>query len=311
MSNYSYLIIDSTDFINKIQDFISEGTTLLERNIGTEEEFANFRSENDKWEKDIEDILTSSFAEKANSFYHEFQGVYGEQSFYVRQPGQEKPLEYRLKDSKETLRQKIQYLKYNLRIIKACEYIMQGVSFDFTKRAKYTIQEKLNFILETLYDLNDGYYYPIEVLLQGNGIRLKNLEDPYELVKILEDNQYVETERGLGVDLAARITSLGSMYIEKNATAHSESYDDISDDNEEINNRVDEIIEHLEKLGLGQEILFEELQELKELYGKLNKKNWGQIIKGKLLDLALAKLVENDTIGYIYRKLTGHDLRLP
>ena len=78
-----------------------------------------------------------------------------------------------------------------------------------------------------------------------------------------------------------------------------------------MDERVDEILENLKKLGYGQEIIFDEIQELKELYGKLNKKNWGQVVKGKLVDLALAKLVENDTISYIYEKLTNHTLRLP
>lgn len=52
-------------------------------------------------------------------------------------------------------------------------------------------------------------------------------------------------------------------------------------------------------MGYGQEILFNELEELKSLYPKLNKKNWSQILKGKLLDMAVEKIIDMSVVKLI------------
>ncbi|MNR30924.1 hypothetical protein D3C85_1484020 [compost metagenome] len=58
-------------------------------------------------------------------------------------------------------------------------------------------------------------------------------------------------------------------------------------------------------------MLFDEMQDMKQLYTKLNKKDFGQLVKGKLIDLVIGKMVENDTISYVYESLTHHKLQLP
>jgi len=45
-------------------------------------------------------------------------------------------------------------------------------------------------------------------------------------------------------------------------------------------------------------------------FNTLNNKNWSEVVKGKLIDLALGKLVENDTLKYIYKELTNQTLQL-
>ena len=78
----------------------------------------------------------------------------------------------------------------------------------------------------------------------------------------------------------------------------------------EINNKIDKIIAILEKQNFGQEILFNELQELKELYPKLSKKNWGQVLKGKLIDLGFAQIINQEIAEKIFTELTNQVLRL-
>lgn len=75
--------------------------------------------------------------------------------------------------------------------------------------------------------------------------------------------------------------------------------------------KVDEIIEYLKKAGIEREILFEEIQELKDLSLKLNKKNWRQIVVGKLGDIAIDKLVDVEVLRYIYKSLVDDDHLLP
>jgi len=150
----------------------------------------------------------------------------------------------------------------------------------------------------------------LSCFLEGNGIKLRSSNESRELAGILHDDEYIDTLGGLGAEVMARITSKGAMYVEEMGIPHKESYEDIAYDEMEMRDRVDEVLERLNTMGLGQEILFNELQELKEMYGKLNKKNWGQLLKGKLVDLALGKVVENDTIKFVYEQLTGHELKL-
>jgi predicted nuclease with TOPRIM domain len=75
------------------------------------------------------------------------------------------------------------------------------------------------------------------------------------------------------------------MLVEKNRKPIRENYEDIRQTTEEMEKKINEIIERLTVLGYGQEIIFDELQELKDLYTKLSKKTWGQLLKGKLIDL--------------------------
>lgn len=62
----------------------------------------------------------------------------------------------------------------------------------------------------------------------------------------------------------------------------------------EMNEKLDEIIDHLKLLSLGQEITFdglsEQLEEFKALY-YLDKKTWKQLLLGKLEDFTVAGIV--------------------
>jgi len=73
--------------------------------------------------------------------------------------------------------------------------------------------------------------------------------------------------------------------------------------------RIDKILEELEELSLGHEVLFEELQDLKEQLSVLNKKNWVQLMKGKLMDAYVIE-ISKEAIKFVYKGLTGHDFPL-
>ena len=51
-------------------------------------------------------------------------------------------------------------------------------------------------------------------------------------------------------------------------------------------------------------------QELKELYPQLNKKNWGEILKGKLIDLGISEILNREAIELIFKELTDQVLRI-
>ena len=64
------------------------------------------------------------------------------------------------------------------------------------------------------------------------------------------------------------------------------------------------------ELGFGQQIIFDELDELKE-YLNLGKKNWFQLLKGKLFDLTVSKTLEETVIKGVYETLSDGFKDLP
>lgn len=71
----------------------------------------------------------------------------------------------------------------------------------------------------------------------------------------------------------------------------------------ELHSKLNVIIENLEKLGFGQEIIFDEIESLKNHFN-LGKKTWFQLLKGKLLDLMAKKLLDKEVANDIYKNLS-------
>jgi len=65
---------------------------------------------------------------------------------------------------------------------------------------------------------------------------------------------------------------------------------------------LNEMAENLKKLGCGQEIIFDEIDELKSHFN-LGKHNWFQLVKGKLFDIGLAYGVEKLILEGMYTDL--------
>lgn len=300
------LTINWDDFSKQIDSFVNEGQIILDKEglIKTEPDFEKIKTDIKQWGDKCFEYLKSSF--DSNEFSQEFYYAKEQRyNFGNRQQdfGQIK------KETFADLKVKINFLDYNKRIFSISDVITKPKIVDLNKRKLFTTDETLELILDKLYDLYDNFFHPIGIILEGNGITLKRHGEDRELAKMLEDNGYVNLTHTR--DTSGQLTLKGKMYVEEKRKTYKENYEDINKSKEEINSRVDEIIEKLTKLGYGQEIIFDEIEELKELYTTLNKKNWGQVVKGKLVDLALAKLIENDTLKYIYEKLTDHTLRLP
>ncbi len=70
-----------------------------------------------------------------------------------------------------------------------------------------------------------------------------------------------------------------------------------------LHSKLNEIIEKLNKQGLGQEIIFEEIESLKNHFN-LGKKTWFQLLKGKVVELMLKKVLEETIVKEIYNNLS-------
>ncbi|MEE1898101.1 hypothetical protein GN157_00430 [Flavobacterium rakeshii] len=80
--------------------------------------------------------------------------------------------------------------------------------------------------------------------------------------------------------------------------------DDFSVD-EQINlhNKINEVLDHLSSLKMGQEIIFDEIDTLRQHFN-LGKKNWFQLLAGKLFTLMTDKLIDETVVKDIYQQLS-------
>lgn len=75
---------------------------------------------------------------------------------------------------------------------------------------------------------------------------------------------------------------------------------------EEFSEKLDNI---LIDIRLGQEIIFDEIQDVKEQLKSMKKKNWFEVLKGKLFDLVLSKAISFETFSLIIKIVSGEDLK--
>jgi len=180
----------------------------------------------------------------------------------------------------------------------------------------------LDFIIERI--IRESFPLYANELVSAGFIKSKEnyqIESDFEvLLSIINHYNYGTVTDARDEDHGASIVKNGNSAKFKRDGGFSElfnslkceitDYNKITESQKEINNKIDEIIETLKEQGFGQEILFNELQELKELYQKLNKKNWGQVLKGKLIDLGFAQIINQEIAESILTGLTNQVLRL-
>lgn len=208
------------------------------------------------------------------------------------------------------IQRKKSFLIFNRQLLSISDAIIKENNIETSKRAQYSSEEILDLIIYKLYDLYDDNSYPLSKILTGNGIVLKRNYEHMEYANILEQNGYINSNQ-YGGESYVQLSVQGKLYVEEKRKAYLEDYNSINNNAKDISDKVDEIITTLRDMGLGQEILFNEIEELKELYTTLNKKNWAQVVKGKIVDLSLSQIINVDVAKHIYEELTNNILRLP
>lgn len=78
----------------------------------------------------------------------------------------------------------------------------------------------------------------------------------------------------------------------------------------QIENNFENLKNQITKLEFGQEIIFNETDEIKDLINGLNKKNWTEIIKGKFGNMILGKIISLETAELLVNTITGENLSL-
>jgi hypothetical protein len=70
-----------------------------------------------------------------------------------------------------------------------------------------------------------------------------------------------------------------------------------------LHSKLNKILNDLEKQNYGQQIIFEEIEELKNHFN-LGKKTWFQLVKGKLIELTVDKVIEKVVVIEIFDNLS-------
>lgn len=155
-------------------------------------------------------------------------------------------------------------------------------------------KDKKLFVLKELYTRRfDGNIYDLEKLNEDFDI---NRDEAHQIAKSLSDSGHIRiwtTKDGIN----GKIEPFGIEFIEEEKfieSSYSPTDPFTSDEKIEIIKRLDELAQRLSKIEKGQEIiyddLFKQMVELQELINVLGKKDWLQILKGKLIDAGFGKI---------------------
>jgi hypothetical protein len=309
-NNLSKLTIDINEFQDSILNLAAEGATLYKAPAETDAEFEALRVQFKEWSSKSLTFLQNSFELKANSYADQFDSASGSMYNFGNQD-----LKQKLYSLKQDISAKENALLYTERLVKISDVVNGQNIVDLSSRAKYSTDEKLALILEKLYHVYDDYYTSIADILTGNGIKLRRRGEDSEFAEILEGNGYINMmpARGMGEDEPfVQLSINGVRYIESQLTIiESNVGSSRNQTTEELEKRMNEVIEKLTTLGYGQEVLFNELQEIKDVFPTLNNKTWRQLIKGKIVDMVVGKVLSVDAAKFVYEHVTGNSLHIP
>ena len=300
--------------LKKSFDEFSNETELLKNNgeeicsiiVNDVNELSSFKSKIDSWSNEAIKFIKESFIPENSELVGEIENALDDSNptFYANVTEQ-------ANNCKLKINRGIEYLIYNRDLIGIQDVISKPHQTDLNIRKGYTITEKMDLILEKLFEVYGNHFYQLDYILEGNGIVSKRHDEHIEMGKILEQKKLIERMVGIGSGYSYRLTTQGVLFIEEKRKTIREDFTNINHTEEQLNSKFEEIKELLKTQGDGQQIIYDEISELKELYTKVPKKNWAEMVKGKLLDLGYAQIINEDTVKHIYKELTEHVLHLP
>ena len=293
-------LIGSLDLFNiNAVKLIKESQIIDDSKINTESDFQKLKTKITNWENEAMLLFENTFEDPNKFFYQKFTKRKYSVSRYDIYSGPKETLSDRVVDLRESFFYKVIFLDDFLKILPELDEIIKRSSSNLTISQSPTYIFYL--ILVKLKALKDGEFYPIDLILEGNGIDLKNGNE--ELNQILDEmvrNKWINTDE----IYKGKITLKGELHLEKLEKVQNKKESIL------VSKKIDLVIEKLNKLGYGQEILYKELEEMKQMHLKLNKKNWTQLVKGKLVDLTLSKVIDKTVFELITIEIFGEDFLL-
>lgn len=159
--------------------------------------------------------------------------------------------------------------------------------------------EKKNLILKALYEhgLNGETYDISELVSSYTAIKSIELSALAKSLARADLIKMTATREAIYVELTAE----GAEYVEDNITDSTQSHsyqpkDSFSESEKDtILEKLNDLTDKLQQVQLGQEVTYDdlraEIQEMKQLLNVLGKKQWFQVLKGKMIDAGLGSLL--------------------
>lgn len=291
------------DFKIEIEDFISDGKVISNQYEAsrTEAEFEKLKAEKHSWENSVITYVKKSFEPENKNFSYEFKAKRGFTT------GFKLGVDQKIKNTIEALKDEINSLDYYLKMLLISDAIIRSDEIDLSERQNLDTEGILDLILAKLYDLyKDGRYHSINWILEGNGIELNGRGEDWDYGRMLENRGFIECMNGRNVN--AKLTLEGKYMIEQARKAKLTDYSKISSSDEELKALIKEVLTKIEGLGFGQQIIFDEFDELRNDIPNLNKKSFGQLLKSKLYDLVAAKAFDKTVASEIFKEFTNQIL---
>lgn len=196
--------------------------------------------------------------------------------------------------------------------------ILERISEDF-----FSLKEKMS-----IEDIQRDYKFYKDIKLE---LKTRELQGAFAYFGILEKYNFDKKYSNHYIDLAYSFYDVGGNFREMKdefITYFWEPFYEIFDwymyesetknendyfsqkRREDLFEKLNEMETMLTKMGFGQEIIFNEINDLRKLTKKLNKKNWSEIIKGKFVDLSLSGIISVEAAKKVIEILTGSELNL-
>lgn len=274
------LVTSLEEFEFNLKNLAEKGFDLQKPVIATEATFQNIVSNVRNWRKESIDFLKNSFlGDRQTYFSTQFHNAGASNLSFPNLP-----LYQKSKNLKDSLQQSINSLMEVPKILRISDAIIDPQRVKDELREKWTINRKKEFILSVLFKLGQNYHYDVNYLYWANGLVETSSQEPYHVAHSLYDSGLIELYGGTW----ACINLHGITYLEELPEQSNNVNTGIGEDQ----NDIDEINEKLTRLealmnqnNYGNEIIYDELLELRKNSTKLNLKNWKQLATGKLLAL--------------------------
>ena len=270
------IIFDLRTFEQAVSALMEEGETLRKHSTQDESELHEFSNLSNTWEAKCIEMLKRHLADEYSKDFIE--------SFKQRAnrfiPGHSQPIHVKVQKLRDDALLGINALREISGLVSVSDILVKPGRILEEKRSEFTISRKRLFMLEKLSCFKDEEYHDLNYICQANGVSSTEREI-IDNIEELKNQGLVGTPGITAYRTCAAITTRGREYLEE--TSRSTANDETNDEVDILKSRLDEIIELLHRNNDGNEIIFEELMEMKE--AKLNAKNWQQLLKGKLIDL--------------------------
>jgi hypothetical protein len=292
------LSISLPAFEEKCDALVTEGNNIFIIEITeTNEALSGFLMEVDNWNEKAKLFLKQSFDPADNNFSRDYVNAY--QSATIDKT------KLSLSEIKKELESRIQNIQSVKELVKVSDLIINPENPEVLKRKDFAIAQKEDLLLRKLYILYPkGKYYSVRNLFEYNGVQLNGIDDDVNIctpLKQLDDIDFITTPTGA----AAKLTETGVKFVEKfilfiNQEPLAPVQSTVNTEDKFIS-----ILKELNNSGLVKEIVFDEINDLRQLVNKLTPKQWKEVVLGKLVDLGVQQSVKNDILKSIYEKLTN------